>query len=603
MLAMPSRSGSLHVATTTRRYKDKVYQTHLLRRSYREDGKVKHETVGNISHLPPDLIETIRKRLRSDGPALESAGFQILRTLPHGHVAAVLSTLRDIGLDSTIASRWSEERTLVVAMIVARVLAPCSKLATTRGLKDETATTSLGLELELELDSERDLYEAMDWLVERQERIENKLAKKHLGDGSLILYDVSSSFYTGTHCSLAKFGHNRDGKNGYPQIVYGLLCNAEGCPVAIEVFEGNTSDPTTLKSQVEKIRGRFRIDRVILVGDRGMITSKRIKETLRGVEGLDWITALRADSIKKLVEQGSIQPSLFDDRDLMEIQSPDYPGERLVVCRNPFLAEDRTQKRQALLKSTEKKLDEIVAATKRPKRPLQGKDKIALRIGKVINHYKVGKHFILEIGEDSFSYRHDEEKIAAEAALDGLYVIRTSVAQDVFDSESTVRAYKDLSKVERAFRSLKTVDLKVRPIFHWLEDRVRAHVFLCMLAYYVEWHMRRKLEPILFDDDDKEYAESLRSSIVAPAERSPRAKRKDRTKRTEEDLPVHSFRTLLADLGTLAKNLVRSPGEPSSEFYVTTRPTDLQCRAFELLVPLLLSPAGLRVHRSDSPIT
>ena len=583
MLAMPSRSGSLHVATTTRRYKDKVYQTHLLRRSYREDGKVKHETVGNISHLPPDLIETIRKRLRSDGPALESAGFQILRTLPHGHVAAVLSTLRDIGLDSTIASRWSEERTLVVAMIVARVLAPCSKLATTRGLKDETATTSLGLELELELDSERDLYEAMDWLVERQERIENKLAKKHLGDGSLILYDVSSSFYTGTHCSLAKFGHNRDGKNGYPQIVYGLLCNAEGCPVAIEVFEGNTSDPTTLKSQVEKIRGRFRIDRVILVGDRGMITSKRIKETLRGVEGLDWITALRADSIKKLVEQGSIQPSLFDDRDLMEIQSPDYPSERLVVCRNPFLAEDRTQKRQALLKSTEKKLDEIVAATKRPKRPLQGKDKIALRIGKVINHYKVGKHFILEIGEDSFSYRHDEEKIAAEAALDGLYVIRTSVAQDVFDSESTVRAYKDLSKVERAFRSLKTVDLKVRPIFHWLEDRVRAHVFLCMLAYYVEWHMRRKLEPILFDDDDKEYAESLRSSIVAPAERSPRAKRKDRTKRTEEDLPVHSFRTLLADLGTLAKNLVRSPGEPSSEFYVTTRPTDLQCRAFELL--------------------
>lgn len=580
---MPSRSGSLHVATTTRRYKDKVYQTHLLRRSYREDGKVKHETVGNISHLPPDLIETIRKRLRSDGPALESAGFEILRTLPHGHVAAVLSTLRDIGLDTTIASRWSEERTLVVAMIVARVLDPCSKLATSRGLKDETATTSLGLELELELDSERDLYEAMDWLVERQARIENKLAKKHLGDGSLILYDVSSSFYTGTHCNLAKFGHNRDGKNGYPQIVYGLLCNAEGCPVAIEVFEGNTSDPTTLKSQVEKIRGRFRIDRVILVGDRGMITSKRIEETLRGVEGLDWITALRADSIKKLVEQGSIQPSLFDDRDLMEIQSPDYPGERLVVCRNPFLAEDRTRKRQELLTSTEKKLNEIVAATKRPTRPLKGKDKIALRVGKVINHYKVGKHFILEIEEDSFSYRRDEEKIAAEAALDGLYVIRTSVAQDLFDSESSVRAYKDLSKVERAFRSLKTVDLKVRPIFHWLEDRVRAHVFLCMLAYYVEWHMRRKLEPILFDDDDKEYAESLRSSIVAPAERSPRAKRKDRMKRTEEDLPVHSFRTLLADLGTLAKNLVRGPGEPPSEFYVTTRPTDLQRRAFELL--------------------
>ena len=386
-----------------------------------------------------------------------------------------------------------------------------------------------------------------------------------------------------------KFGHNRDGKNGYPQIVYGLLCNAEGCPVAIEVFEGNTSDPTTLKSQVEKIRRRFHIERVVLVGDRGMITSKRIEETLRGVEGLDWITALRAGSIKKLVEQGSIQPSLFDDRDLLEVQSPDYPGERLVVCRNPFLAEERRRKRQELLESTEKTLDEIVAATKRPKRQLKGKDKIALRIGKVINRRKVGKHFILEIGEESFSYRRDKEKIAAEAALDGFYVIRTSVAEEIFGSEPTVRAYKDLSKVERAFRSLKTVDLKVRPIFHWLEDRVRAHVFLCMLAYYVEWHMRRKLEPILFDDNDKESAASLRSSIVARAERSPRAKGKDRTKRTEDDLPVHSFRTLLADLGTLAKNLLRTPGQPPSEFYVTTRPTDLQRRAFDLLgIPLAL---------------
>jgi len=580
---MARRSGSVHVATTTRQVKDKVYRTYLLRRSYREDGKVKHETVGNISHLPPDIIDFIRARLRGDLPPGGADGFEILRTLPHGHVAAVLGTLRSIGLDNLLASRPSPERTLILAMIAARIIDPRSKLATARGLQDETATTSLGLELDLELESPRQLYEALDWLGERQRRIENKLAKKHLRDGSLILYDVSSSFYTGTHCSLAHFGHNRDGKNGYPQIVYGLLCNADGCPIAVEVFEGNTSDPKTLQSQVDKIRKRFRLQRVIIVGDRGMITSKRIDETLREVEGLDWITALRSASIKKLVEQGQIQLSLFDERDLMEIQSPDYPGERLVVCRNPFLAEKRARKRQELLAATEKKLDEIVTATKRPKKPLKGKDKIGLRVGKNLNRYKVGKHFILEITGDSFSYRRDEEKITQEAALDGFYVIRTSVSEDLLESESTVRAYKDLSKVERAFRSLKTVDLKVRPIYHWLEDRVRAHVFLCMLTYYLEWHMRRSLESILFDDDDKAEAESLRESIVAPAKRSRRARRKDATKRTHDDLPVHSFQTLLADLGTLAKNLVRTAGEPAVEFYMLTRPTELQRRVFDLL--------------------
>jgi transposase len=423
----------------------------------------------------------------------------------------------------------------------------------------------------------------MDWLVQRQGRIENKLAQKHLRDGSLVLYDVSSSFYTGTHCTLAKYGHGRDGKNGYPQIVYGLLCNSEGCPVAIEVFEGNTADPTTLPSQVEKIRRRFHIARLILVGDRGMITSKRIDETLRGVEGLDWITALRADSIKMLVEQGVIQPSLFDKQDLMEVQSPDYPGERLVVCHNPFLAKERAQKRKELLAATEKQLTAVVAATLRPKQPLRGKDKIGLRVGKLINHYKVGKHFILEFTDQSFSYRRDEEKIAAEANLDGLYVIRTSVSPQTLTAESTVRAYKDLSKVERAFRSIKTVDLKIRPIYHWLENRVRAHVFLCMLAYYVEWHMRQKLQPILFDDDDKASAESLRSSIVAPAPRSARAQAKDKTKRTQEGLPVHSFRTLLADLATLAKNRVQTEGATPCEFYVLTQPTDLQRHVFELL--------------------
>lgn len=582
---MPSRNGPVHVATTERRYKGKVYQTHLLRRTYREGGKVKHQTLGNLSHLPADLIETIRGRLRGELP---EGGFEIVRSLPHGHVAAALGTLRAMGLEVLIGSRASLERTLVVAMVVARVIDPRSKLATAQGLSEEAAVSSLGVELGIEAVSEDDLYKAMDWLLGRQRRIEKKLAKKHLEDGSLILYDVSSSYYTGTHCSLAKFGHDRDGKKGFPQIVYGLLCNAEGCPVAVEVFEGNTGDPTTLSSQIKKVRKRFGLERVVFVGDRGMITSKRIAEEFRGVDGLEWITALRADSIKKLAEQEVIQLSLFDNRDLAEVSSPDYPDERLVVCRNPFLAEERTRKRKELLEATEKKLDEIVAATKRPKRRLKGKDKIALRIGRTINKYKMQKHFILEITEESFSYRRDEEKIAREAALDGLYVIRTSVPKEALAPESIVRAYKDLSKVERAFRCLKTVDLKVRPIYHRDPDRVRAHIFLCMLSYHVEWHMRRKLAPILFDDQDKELAETLRQSIVAPAERSPKAKRKDLTKRTEDDLPAGSFRGLLKDLGTLCKNRLRTKGERAYEFYMLTRPTERQQRAFEILA---LSPS------------
>jgi hypothetical protein len=580
---MATRLGALHVATTSRRYKGRLYQTHLLRRTYRQDGKVKHQTVGNISHLPAELIDIIRRYLRGELSAASEGSFEIVRTLPHGHVAAVLATLRHLGLEQLIASRPSVERSLVTAMIVSRVIEPRSKLATSRGLKEQSATSSLFLELGLELDSDRELYEAMDWLLPRQSQIENKLAEKHLRDGSPILYDVSSSYYTGTHCSLAMFGHNRDGNNGYPQVNYGLLCNAEGCPVAIEVFEGNTADPSTLEAQVQKIRNRFHIERLVLVGDRGMITSKRIEETLRDIDGLDWVTALRADTIKALVEKGIIQPSLFDKRDLVEVQSPDYPGERLVVCRNPFLAEERAGKRQELLEATEKLLRPVVEATRRAKRPLRGKDKIGLRVGKLINHYKVGKHFILDIREKGFSYRRDEERIAAEAMLDGLYVIRTSVARQDLSSEAAVRVYKDLSKVERAFRSLKTVDLKVRPIFHWLEGRVRAHVFLCMLAYYVEWHMRQKLQPLLFDDDDKAAAASQRSSIVAPAVRSERAQQKDESKRTDDGLPVHSFPTLLADLATLAKNRVRTSGTKGAEFYMLTRPTPLQRRVFELL--------------------
>lgn len=577
------KGGAAHVAKIERRHNGKVYTSYLLRRTYREDGKVKHETLGNLSHLPQEVIGTIRAALRGEVSPVGDDGLKIVRSLPHGHVAAVLGTVRKIGLEQIVASRPSPERTLVVAMIVARVIDPCSKLATSRGLSSETACSSLGLQLDLDSVSEDALYEAMDWLQSSQERIEKKLAKKHLQDGTLVLYDVSSSYYTGSHCSLAKFGHSRDRKKGFPQIVYGLLCNAEGCPISIEVFEGNTADPKTFTSQIKKVRERFGLQRVVFVGDRGMITNKRINEELRDVDGLDWITALRANTIKNLVEQGVVQLSIFDQQDLAEVTSPDFPGERLVVCRNPLLAEERSRKREALLCSTEKELEKIAQATQREKRRLKGKDKIGVRVGKVLNRFKMAKHFNLEINEESFSYQRNEEKINKEAALDGLYVIRTSVSSECLDAESTVRAYKDLSKVERAFRSLKTVDLKIRPIHHRLEDRVRAHVFLCMLAYYVEWHMRQALAPILFEDEEKEAAEALRDSIVSPAQRSPVAKAKDKTKRTRDDFPAHSFTTLLKDLATLAKNLLQTAGTPAAEFYLLTEPTEPQHRAFQLL--------------------
>ena len=560
-----------------------MYETHLLRRTYREDGKVKHETLGNISHLPPDLIELIRTRLREGKPIDLPAGARIVRSLPHGHVAAVLGTIHATGLDRMIASRRCCERDLVIAMVAARILEPCSKLATLRGLSEQTASSTLGMELGVEAGDERELYAAMDWLLKRQWHIEERIAAEKLTDGSLVLYDVSSSYYTGRHCGLASYGHSRDGRREYPQIVYGLLCNGEGCPVAVEVFEGNTADPATLSNQIDRVRKRFAIERVIFVGDRGMITSRRIEEELRGVEGLEWITALRSPAIRKLVEQEVIELSLFDEQDLVEVHSPDYPGERLVVCRNPLLAAERARKRAELLQATERELEAVVAATARATRPLRGKDAIGLRVGKLIDRHKMGKHFILEITEETFSYRRDEEKIACEAALDGLYVIRTSVSVHEFSAEAAVRAYKDLSKVERAFRCIKTVDLKVRPIYHRLDERVRAHVFLCMLAYYVQWHIRRQLKPLLFDEEDVEGAEALRSSIVAPAQRSESARRKESTKRNEEGLPVHSFQSLLTDLATLSKNQIRRGDESSQTFWMLTEPTALQARAFKLL--------------------
>jgi hypothetical protein len=582
---MPTRNGGVHVATTSRAYKGKTYQTHLLRRTFRDGDKVKHQTLGNISHLPEGLIEVIRRSLKGEPFLAASDSFEIRRSLPHGHVQAVLGCLRRLELENILASEPSRSRRLVTAMIVQRILDPGSKLATARELCAETATSTLGQELQVDDLSEDDLYAAMDWALERQGLIETKLARKHLQDGSLILYDVSSSYYTGQCCPLAQYGHDRDGSTGCPIIVYGLLCNSQGCPVAIEVFDGNTADPKTLSAQIHKVRQRFGMKRVVLVGDRGLLTSARIEEECRSVGGLDWITALRAPQIAQLAEAGAVSLSLFDQRDLAEIQSPDYPQERLIVCRNPLLAEERARKRQELLAATEKLLETIRAATGRTKRPLKGKDKIGLRLGKIINRYKMAKHFITEIDETRFAYRRDQEKIDKEAALDGIYIIRTSVGREHLEDPAAVRAYKDLSKVEQAFRSLKTVDLKVRPIYHRLETRVRAHVFLCMLAYYVEWHMRRALAPILFEEDAPEQAAKLRKSIVAPAQRSDGAQDKAQSKRTKEDLPVHSFGTLLKDLATVVRNWIRpkQAQAASAEFTMDSQATPLQRRAFQLL--------------------
>lgn len=574
---------AVHIETITKHYNGNTYVSHLLRHTYRENGKVKHLTVGNLSDLPDDLIALMRKRLAGEPLAVENDDFEIVRSLPHGHVLAVLGTLRKIGLDRVISSQPCREAQLVLAMIVLRIISPGSKLANLTALQNATSESSLADELRLGDIDTPELYLALDWLLERQRRIENKLAKKHLSEGTLVLYDVSSSYYTGRQSSLVKMGYNRDGKPGEPQIVYGLLCASDGCPVAIEVFSGNTADPTTFTAQVQTIRQRFGLKRVVLVGDRGMITSARITEDLRGVEGLDWITALRNDSIQKLVKQQVIQPSLFDERNLAEVTSPDYPGERLIVCRNPLLADERARTRQELLAAAEKKLEAIAQAVTRSNKPLHGKAEIGLRVGRELKDTKMLKHFELKIENDSFSYQRLDAQIAAEAALDGLYVVRTSVTDGAMSASQTVSAYKRLSQVERAFRSLKTVDLHVRPIYHWKDDRIRAHVFLCMLAYYLEWHLREKLTELLFDDHEREAAEATRTSIVAPAPRSQAAKQKEQQRQTADGLPVQSFQNLLKDLGTLCKNQVCWKSSPNARFERVTLPTSLHMRIFELL--------------------
>ena len=553
----------------------------LLRESYRQGGKVKKRTLANLSGWSPALVEGLRILLKG-GTAVPSLGdaFDIVRSLPHGHVAAVLGTVKKMGLDRLIDPKPSARRNQVLAMIAARILEPASKLATARGLAEATAVNTLGEILDPGLD-EDDLYGAMDWLLERQERIERGLARRHLEEGSLVLYDLTSVWMEGTRCPLARRGHSRDGKKGTLQITFGLLCNRDGCPVSVEVFPGNTADPNTVGSQVAAVRERFSLSKVVLVGDRGMLTSARIREDVKPA-GLDWISALRGPAIRALVEAGDVEMSLFDERDLVEITSDAYPGERLMVCRNPLLAEDRARKRSELLEATEALLEPIAAATRRDTRRLKGREKIGERVGKVIGKYKMAKHVTWSIDDRGvFTYGRDEASIAAETRLDGLYVIRTSLPASALDGPGTVRAYKRLSSVERAFRSLKTVDLKVRPVFHRTEPRVRAHVFLCMLAWYVEWHMRRKLRPVLFDDEDAEGAR--RPSVVAPARVSPSARAKAATKRAPDGDPVHSFRTLLGDLATITRNTV-APRLPRAEpFQVTTRPTPLQTKVFELL--------------------
>lgn len=574
----------MHVAEIKKIYKGKRHVTTLVRRTFRDGKKVRHETISNISGLPRDLIQSIKVRLKSGLPLVGAdEQFIIQRSLPHGNVAAVPGTMKKLGMEKLLAHRPCRERQLVLAMIADRVLSPGSKLSCSNGLCAATAQNTLAEELKLGDVDVHELYDAMDWLLDAQARIESKLAKRHLEDGSLVLFDVSSSYCEGRKSWLRQHGYSRDHRGDRPQVVYGLLCDRDGRPIAVEVFPGNTADPAAFTSVVEKVRKRFDLRRVIFVGDRGMITSARIREDLVEIDGFDWVSALRSDGIRKLAEAGHIQRSLFDETDLVEIEDEDnFPGERLVVCRNPLLADERARKREELLQATEAKLDAIVKATQRTKNRLKGEDEIALRVGRTIDKYKMRKHFELTITDDSFLYSRREDSIAAESSLDGLYVVRTSVTPEVMDADTVVRTYKSLSQVERAFRSLKTVDLHIRPIYHSKDDRIKAHVFLCMLAYYVEWHMRESLREVLFEDEDRAAAQEDRSSVVSKAVRSQSAQSKDRRRVTSNGLRVQSFQSVLADLATLCRHVVRC-ASIDSDYTQLTESTSQQRRYLKLL--------------------
>lgn len=568
----------------------------LLRESYREGGKVKKRTLANLSDLPPEVVAGLRVLLKG-GHASETPledQFEIERSLPHGHVAAVLGTLRAIGLDRALDRRPSEERALAIAMIVGRILFPGSKLALSRHLSPSTATSTLGEELGLGEVGEHDLYGAMRWMLERQPKIEARLAKEYLPEGSAVLYDLTSVYYEGSGCTLAQFGHNRDRKRGKRQINVGLLCNAEGCPVSVEVYPGSTSDPSTVNAQIESLRERFGLERVVIVGDRGMLTSARIDELRSDEENrYGWISALRSEQIRKLADDGAIQPELFDERDLAEVACEEhFPGERLVVCRNPDLAAERARKRTELLAATESKLRAISEACRRERNPYHGKDKIARRVERECAKYKMLKHFDLEITETSLEFARREEAIAAEAALDGIYVVRAGrVSPEEMDGAGLVETYKSLARVERRFRAMKTTVLKVRPVFHREEDMVRAHVLVCMLACHLEWHLRQALKPSLFDDEAPGGAP--RDSPVAKACRSEAGEAKAADKKGADGLPAHSLDTLLEDLATLGRHTIRPSVPKAGTFNKLTNPTETQAKALDLL-GVTLSPMPAR---------
>ena len=573
---MPSRTGTAHVVTTRRTYKGKVYRTHLLRRSYREGGKVKNETLGNLSHLPDALVDIIRRSLKGETFVAASEALEVVRSRAHGHVQAVALAMQRLGLPSLIACAPSRERELVLAMVASRIVQPDSKLATTRRWHASTLAEDFGV---VEA-TEDDLYAAMDWLLARQDAIEQKLAARHLREDALVLYDLSSSWFEGSTCPLARRGYSRDGRTGTLQVNYGLLTDARGCPVAVSVFEGNTADSQTFMPAVARVRERFGLAQVVMVGDRGMVSQKAIDE-LRGQGGIDWITALKSVSIRSLVEQGHLQLGLFDQRNLAEITSPEYPGERLVACRNDALAKLRAHKRESLLQATEALLAQVLARVQAGR--LAGQDKIGVQVGKIINRHKMAKHFELSIGQASLNWSRRQDAIDAEAALDGLYVIRTSLSAQRMDASDCVRSYKALSNVERAFRSLKTVDLKVRPIHHRLAERVRAHILLCMLAFYVEWHMRQAWAPLMFADTDSQA--KVTRDPVAPARRSAAASAKAASKLIDDGEPAHSFASLMAEMATIVRNTCRTPsaGADAPTFELLTTASAHQQRALALI--------------------
>jgi len=577
---MPKRSGPAYVATTTRHYNGKVYHTHLLRRSYRDGATVRNETLGNLSHLPGHIIDLIRRSLKGETFVPAADAFAITRSRSHGHVEAVTRAMHRLGFAGLLASRPCRERDLVQAMVAARILAPHTKLATVRWWADTTLAETCAVE---DAD-EQQLYGAMDWLLERQDRIQKKLAARHLAQGAMALYDLSSSYYEGATCPLAKRGYSRDGKKGTRQVNYGLLTDARGCPVAVSVYEGDTADPATLAPEVERLKTAFAIDRFVIVADRGMISQKAV-DALATQSGVDWITALKSVSIRALVEQGQVQLDLFDERNLFEATSPDYPGERLIACRNPELAKLRAHKREDLLAATEASLLKVQARVEAGR--LTGQDRIGLAVGKIVNQYKMAKHIQLDIADDRFTFSRNRDRIAAEAALDGVYIIRTSLPATRMAAPDCVRSYKALSQVERAFRTLKSVDIRIQPIHHRLADRVRAHIFLCMLAYYVEWHMRQAWAPLMFADEDQG-AKATRDP-VAPARRSPAALRKVHSHTLDDGSPAHSFSTLLASLAAITRNSCEMPsaGAPDQDcaptFQLTTTPSPQQRRAIDLI--------------------